>query len=84
MAEIVANASGGKATVSQQVIENLKAELTKVKADLADELERVRADAEKLRAFNTTHRSDQLTSTKTPAVGTARQLIDQLKANYAP
>jgi hypothetical protein len=56
MAEVVANADGRKATVSQQLIDTLKAELNKVKADLADELDRVNADAESLRAFNVSHR----------------------------
>ncbi len=57
MAETATNGDGRKATVSQQLINNLKAELSKVKADLADELDRLNADAEKLRtsaAFSTT------------------------------
>ncbi len=53
MAEIATNDDGRKATVSQQLINNLKAELNKVKADLADELDRLNADAEKLRARRT-------------------------------
>ncbi len=84
MAEIATNGDGRKATVSQQLINNLKAELNKVKADLADELDRLNADAEKLRAFNASHRHHQQAPTETPAAGTARQLINHLKAHYVP
>jgi hypothetical protein len=38
------------------VVENLRAELSRVKADLKDELDKVNADAERLRAFNVSHR----------------------------
>ena len=42
-------------TEIKQLIE-LRAEIKKVKADLMDELDKVNADAEKLRAFNVSHR----------------------------
>ena len=38
-----------------QLIELMRAELNKVKADLKDELDKVNADAEKLRALNVSH-----------------------------
>ncbi|HEX9071977.1 MAG TPA: hypothetical protein VF852_08515 [Pseudolabrys sp.] len=50
---IVANTDGKK--TEDQLIE-LRAELTRVKADLMDELDKVIADAEKLRALNVSHR----------------------------
>jgi hypothetical protein len=50
---IVANTDGKK--TEDQLIE-LTAELTRVKADLMDELDKVIADAEKLRALNVSHR----------------------------
>ena len=37
---------------TDQLIELMRAELNKVKADLKDELDKVNADAEKLRALN--------------------------------
>ena len=49
---IVANTDSKKTEVNNQLIENLKAELSRVKADLRDELDKVNADAERLRAFN--------------------------------
>jgi hypothetical protein len=53
---IVANADSKKTEVNNQLIENLRAELSRVKADLKDELDKVNADAERLRAFNVSHR----------------------------
>jgi hypothetical protein len=53
---IVANTDSKKTEVNNQLIENLKAELSRVKADLRDELDKVNADAERLRAFNVSHR----------------------------
>jgi hypothetical protein len=52
---IVANADGKKTEVNQ-LIELMRAELNRVKADLKDELDKVNADAEKLRALNVSHR----------------------------
>jgi hypothetical protein len=52
---IVANTDGKKTEVNQ-LIELMRAELNKVKADLMDELDKVNADAEKLRALNVSHR----------------------------
>ena len=40
---------------TDQLIELMRAELNKVKADLKDELDKVNADAEKLRALNVSH-----------------------------
>ena len=54
--KIVANTDGKKTEVNNQLIENLRAELSRVKADLKDELDKVNADAERLRAFNVSHR----------------------------
>lgn len=51
---IVANADGKKTEINQLI--ELKAELSRVKADLQDELDKVIADAEKLRAVNVSHR----------------------------
>ncbi len=51
---IVANADGKKTEVNQLI--ELRAELARVKADLMDELDKVNADAEKLRALNVSHR----------------------------
>ena len=48
---IIANTDGKKTDVNQ-LIELMRAELNKVKADLKDELDKVNADAEKLRALN--------------------------------
>ena len=42
----------GKKTEIYELIELMRAELNKVKADLKDELDKVNADAEKLRALN--------------------------------
>jgi hypothetical protein len=53
---IVAKTDGKKTEVNNQLIENLRAELSRVKADLSDELDKVNADAERLRAFNVSHR----------------------------
>jgi hypothetical protein len=53
---IVANTDSKKTEVNNQLIENLRAELSRVKADLKDELDKVNADAERLRAFNVSHR----------------------------
>ena len=50
---IVANTDGKK---TEKLIELMRAELNKVKADLKDELDKVNADAEKLRALNVSHR----------------------------
>ena len=48
---IIANTNGKKTDVDQ-LIELMRAELNRVKADLKDELDKVNADAEKLRALN--------------------------------
>ena len=48
---IIANANGKKTEINQ-LIELMRAELNKVKADLKDELDKVNADTEKLRALN--------------------------------
>ena len=53
---IVANTDSKKTEVNNQPIENLRAELSRVKADLKDELDKVNADAERLRVFNVSHR----------------------------
>jgi hypothetical protein len=53
---IVANTASKITEVNNQVVENLRAELSRVKADLKDELDKVNADAERLRAFNVSHR----------------------------
>jgi DNA repair ATPase RecN len=52
---IVANIDGKKTEVNQ-LIELMRAELSRVKADLKDELDKVNADPERLRAFNGSHR----------------------------
>ena len=52
---IIVNTDSKKADVDQP-IELMRAELNKVKADLKDELDKVNADAEKLRALNVSHR----------------------------
>jgi hypothetical protein len=52
---IVANADGKKTEVNQ-LIELMRAEVNRTKADLQDELDKVNADAEKLRALNVSHR----------------------------
>jgi hypothetical protein len=51
---IVAKTDGKKTEVNQLI--ELRAELNRVKADLMDELDKVIADAEKLRALNVSHR----------------------------
>ena len=51
---IVANTDGKKTEINQLI--ELKAELNRVKADLMDELDKVNADAERLRAFNGSQR----------------------------
>jgi hypothetical protein len=51
---IVANADGKKTEINKLI--ELKAELSRVKADLQDELDKVIADAAKLRAVNVSHR----------------------------
>ena len=51
---IVTNTDGKKSEVNQLI--ELRAELSRVKADLMDELDKVIADAEKLRALNVSHR----------------------------
>ena len=50
----VANTDGKKTEVNQLI--ELMAELNRVKADLKDELDKVNADAERLRALNVSHR----------------------------
>ncbi len=52
---IVTNADGKKTEINQQLIE-LRAELDRMKADLVDELDKVNAEAERLRAFNVSRR----------------------------
>jgi hypothetical protein len=52
---IVANTDGKKTEVNQ-LIELMRADLNRVKADLMDELDKVNADAERLRALNVSHR----------------------------
>jgi len=49
MAASMNNIDGKK---TEQLIELMRAELNKVKADLKDELDKVNADAEKLRVLN--------------------------------
>ena len=51
---IVANTDGKKTEINQLI--ELKAELNRVKANLMDELDKVNADAERLRAFNGSQR----------------------------
>jgi hypothetical protein len=51
---IVANTDGKKTEVNQLI--ELRAELNRVKADLKDELDKVNADAERLRTLNVSHR----------------------------
>ena len=51
---IVANTDGKKTEINQLI--ELKAELNRVKANLMDELDKVNADAERLRAFNVSQR----------------------------
>ena len=51
---IVANAEGNKLEANKRLIDNLKAELNKVKADLADELDRVKAEINRLSALKQT------------------------------
>ena len=58
---IIANTDGKKTDVNQ-LIELMRAELNKVKADLKDELDKVNADAEKLRALNVSHPQARLRS----------------------
>ena len=52
---IIANTNGKKPEINQ-LIELMRAELNKVKADLKDELDKVNADTEKLRALNVSRR----------------------------
>jgi hypothetical protein len=54
MAASMKNTDGKKTEVNQLI--ELRAELNRVKADLKDELDKVNADAERLRAFNVSHR----------------------------
>ena len=49
---IVANAEGNKVEANGRLIDNLKAELNKVKAELADELDSVNADINRLSALS--------------------------------
>jgi hypothetical protein len=49
---IVGNAEGNKVEANGRLIDNLKAELNKVKAELADELDRVNADINRLSALS--------------------------------
>lgn len=56
---IVAHTDGKKTEVNQLNLENLRTELNRVKADLKDELDKVNADAERLRAFNVSAVHDQ-------------------------
>ena len=49
---IVANAEGNKVEANGRLIDSLKAELNKVKAELADELDRVNADINRLSALS--------------------------------
>jgi len=51
---IVASAEGNKLDANKRLIDNLKAELNKVKADLADELDRVKAETNRLSALKQT------------------------------
>ena len=76
---IVANTDGKKTEINQLI--ELKAELDRVKADLADELDRVNAETERLRAFNASQHCDQRAPATVPATasGTARQLIEHLR-----
>ena len=53
---IVANTDGKKTEANQNQLIELRAELDRVKADLMDELDKVNADTERLRAFNVSHR----------------------------
>jgi hypothetical protein len=50
----VASAEGNKLEVNNGLIDNLKAELKKVKADLADELDRVKAEINRISALKQT------------------------------
>ena len=50
---IIANTDGKK---TEELIELMRAELNRVKADLKDELDKVNADAEKLRSLNVSQR----------------------------
>jgi hypothetical protein len=52
---IIANTDSKKTEVDQ-LIELMRAKLSRVKADLKDELDKVNADAERLRAFNVSRR----------------------------
>jgi hypothetical protein len=51
---IVAIAEGNKLEANKRLIDNLKAELKEVKADLVDELDRVKAEINRLSALNQT------------------------------
>jgi hypothetical protein len=51
---IVVSAEGNRPEANKRVIDGLKAELNKVKADLADELDRVNADINRLLALKQT------------------------------
>ena len=49
---IVANAEGNQLEANERLIDKLKAELNKVKAELADELDKVNADINRLSALS--------------------------------
>lgn len=49
---IVANAEGNRVEANERLIDKLKAELSKVKAELADELDKVNADTNRLSALS--------------------------------
>jgi len=51
---IVASVEGNMLEANKRLIDNLKAELNKVKADLADELDRVKAEINRLSALKQT------------------------------
>jgi hypothetical protein len=51
---IVTNAEGNKLEANKRLIDNLKAELNKTKADMADELDRVKAEINRLSALKQT------------------------------
>jgi hypothetical protein len=51
---IVADAEGNKLEANKLLIDKLKAQLNKVKADMADELDRVKAEINRLSALKQT------------------------------